>query len=167
MASKVYPNNLGDYFYHIDGILYWKSRELDRSGFNSKYANKEAGTFNGKYLQIKLNNEILAVHVVIFILENGYQPEMVDHKDLNKLNNNPNNLRPSDKYSNNQNSPKNSTNSSGYKGVYWESSKQRWRGTVYNHGKRHHAGYHLHLEDAIKSVKDLRVKLHGEFANHG
>lgn len=167
MASKRYPNNLKDFFYHEEGVLFWKPRSIDPSGFNKRYANKEAGTFNGKYLQVKLNQEVLAVHVIIFILENGYQPEMIDHKDLNKLNNHPTNLRASDKFSNNQNAPKNSANTSGHKGVSWDATKQRWRGTVYSKGIRYHAGYFDVLEDAAHAVSELREKLHGEFANNG
>jgi len=82
------------------GILVWKPRNFNSlfaNGWNTKYANKEAGVKNSTgYLCVSINQHKFLVHRVIWKLLNGTEPVIVDHIDGNRQNNKASNLRQAD-----------------------------------------------------------------------
>lgn len=90
--------------------------------------------------------------------------DIVDHISGNKLDNRRCNLRITDKKGNQRNQGLRVDNSSGYKGVYWDKSSQKWKAQITVDHKRISLGYHPTKEDAAKAYNDAASKLHGEFA---
>lgn len=69
------------------------------------------------YYNFDVEGKSYLVHRMIFLLEYGFLPDLVDHKDRDKLNNLPSNLREADKSLNMLNTELRADNKSGCKGV--------------------------------------------------
>ena len=82
---------------------------------------------NGGYLKVKFDGQLHLAHRVMWLYETGHWPrypkELVDHKDLNKLNNIFSNFRLTDHAGNQHNRPLNRNSSTGYKGVTLRNGK--------------------------------------------
>ena len=76
----------------------------------------------------------------------------VDHEDRNKLNNVPRNLRMVTGSVNCANSPKRRTNTSGYKGVYWNRRAEKWHARITKDYKRILLGYFTDIHAAARAV---------------
>ena len=107
-------------------------------------------------------------HVTIFIhnvLMNNQK--LIDHKDLNKLNNQRDNLRLADLTFNNANKHVNACKTifttSQYKGVDKHSSG-KWRATIKFRYKKIHLGLFTNEVDAAKAYNAKAIELFGEFA---
>jgi hypothetical protein len=87
----------------------------------------------------------------------------VDHRDGNGLNNRRVNLRIATRAQNgkNQRTPRN--NVSGFKGVYWDSRKSRWRAQITADGRTYRLGLHRNLEAAVAAYAEASKTFHGEF----
>ena len=98
---------------------------------------------------------------------NGDWPKSgLDHKDGDEKNNKINNLRLANQSENLFNTKKRSNNASGYKGVHWDKSRQKWMAFITAFKKRKHVGYYLTAEDAFTARYDAALRLHGEFARN-
>jgi hypothetical protein len=95
----------------------------------------------------------------------GVTISKVDHEDGDGLNNRRNNLRKATNTQNGCNRKKQLHGStSKYKGVCWNSKRQKWRGTIKLNGKAKHLGY-FHTEILAAQAYDVAAKnLHGAFA---
>ena len=121
--------------------------EIKNSGIVWKVGRNKgefAGTpDSGGYLQVDLrarfNNSscLVYVHQIVHMLDKGYVPNRIDHRDRNKLNNAPSNLRETSPSHNTLNSKMPETNTSGYKGVVFEKDRGKWRGKFTYLGKRY------------------------------
>ena len=164
-------------FEYRDGELYWKERpesDFDRpkhcASWNAQFAGKKAGFISdtrleNDYVRLGYKGKRYRVHRIIFAMHHGYYPKMVDHIDNNKSNNKIENLREADRSKNAFNTPANITNTSGYKNVYWEKQTNKWR-VSFRIGKERHLKRFTLLEDAVEYAKELREKLHGDYARH-
>lgn len=147
-------------------------------GYNiSKTRNKERKEVGGinltNYRTVKLtylgkNTEFL-VHRIIWTMHNGEIPEgkYIDHIDGNRLNNRIENLRVALQAQNRQNSGFQVNNTSGYKDVFWHKSLERWQVRVGKDGFQKHIGYYKCIEEANAAAIEARVRMHGQFVNHG
>jgi hypothetical protein len=128
------------------------------------FAHKRGNHFYAtrKYLnkQISMHRQIMGI---------GDLPIIIDHKDLNTLNNQKNNLRLSNKSQNNCNTKIRIDNTSNYKGVAPFRSRGKgplkWRSTISKDKKWYHLGYFKTPEEAAKAYNEAAIKYHGEFAN--
>lgn len=89
--------------------------------------------------------------------------EEVDHRDHDGLNNRKGNLRRCTTSENQRNTTKNKRNTSGYKGVTWDKSKNKWKASMQLNGKGKHIGHFKTPEEASTAYREVCMKLHGEF----
>ena len=120
------------------------------------------------YLVIHILGKLYKAHRLAWLYMTGKFPEgLIDHEDGNGLNNKFSNLRPATVFTNNQNSVRPITNSSGYKGVYPHKKNGTWIAQITYNKVQHYLGSFATPEAASEAVRAKRIELHGEFANHG
>lgn len=144
------------------GRLYWKVRVSPVAGRGD-----EAGTL-GKagYKVIQIKGRLYYAHRIIFAMINGRWPlDMIDHANLDRSDNRPENLRESDRAENMRNRERPSNNTSGIKGVSWCKRIGKWQAYIKAGGKREHLGFHDDLELAELIVSEARRVRHGMFAH--
>ena len=96
-------------------------------------------------------------------LENPDKKPDVDHIDQNPTNNNAKNLRWATSKNNQYNQGKRKDNSSGFKGVTFQKSRQKYCAKISINGKSKHLGLFESAEEAGQ-VYDAKAKqIHGEF----
>lgn len=104
---------------------------------------------------------------LVWLYVYGYFPEdNIYHIDGDKQNNRLINLKPANKSQTCQSKNKQSNNTSGFKGVSFCKSKERWRATIRVNKKLIHLGYFTCLEKAAQAYKEAAIKYFGEFARY-
>lgn len=87
----------------------------------------------------------------------------VDHRDGDGLNNRRCNLRIATAAQNNQNKRLGRHNTSGVKGVSWNTARGKWWAEVMAGGKVQRLGYFERFEDACAARVKAAMQAHGEF----
>lgn len=129
---------------------------------------KSDGTLAGNklasgYIIITLPDKTLEyAHRLAFKLMGEEVPELVDHINGIKDDNRWVNLRSSNKVDNACNAKLRDDNKTGYKGISWDSSRQRWRVSV-TYNKKTISKRFKHFDDAVECMEKLRKELHSEY----
>lgn len=89
----------------------------------------------------------------------------IDHINRNPLDNRRVNLRQATRSQNCVNSKLRVNNRSGYKGVSWDRSINKWRAQAYKNGKQIYLGVYDSIEEAVKVRKLKAIELYGKFIN--
>ncbi len=87
----------------------------------------------------------------------------VDHRDRDPLNNQRSNLRTATYSEQNMNQRVRLNNTSGHRGVYWESRRKCWRVCINYRKKQVHVGQFKDKQEAIAAYKAKALELYGEF----
>jgi hypothetical protein len=90
--------------------------------------------------------------------------KMIDHINVNPLDNRRENLRIATNQQNQYNTNKYKSNTSGFKGVSFKKQNQKFRAQIQINDKRKHLGYFATAAAAHECYKKAAVKYHGEFA---
>jgi len=128
------------------------------------YAQKQRNTFYAvRNVRVGLKQKIVKMHRLILGLDfdDGRQG---DHINMDTLDNRRANLRIAIHAQNQRNRGRNANNTSGYKGVYWNKQKKKWRAYIKVNGKQKYLGY---FDDPIKAARaydEAAKKHHKEFA---
>ncbi|HDG1722385.1 TPA: endonuclease, partial [Kluyvera ascorbata] len=77
------------------------------------------------------------------------------------------NLRGASRCQNVYNAEKTKRNKSGHKNVHWNNRSNKWDVQINADKRSFWGGSFSSLDEAVRECKSLRMKLHGEFANHG
>lgn len=118
------------------------------------------------YRQASYQGRQYPVHVLLWAMRTGTWPTQdIDHKNCDKGDNSPDNLRLVTHQQNMFNQPLSRANTTGYKGVRRQGVG--FAGVVQLGGKHHYTRRCATAEEAHQLVVALRVQLHGEYANHG
>lgn len=88
----------------------------------------------------------------------------VDHKNMDRLDNRRENLRPCTQSQNLANSKKRPHNTSGFKGVNWHTGTKAWAARIGVENKRIFLGYFNTAEEAAKAYDTAAKKYFGEFS---
>lgn len=116
---------------------------------------------NNQYYTIDIKRKKLKVHRLFFYHRHGYLPNLVDHKDRNRINNNIENLRELTKSENSRNADKMKTETtSKYKGVCWVNKRKRWEARVQVNGKSKFLGY-FKDEDEAGEIVNIKIREYG------
>jgi len=152
--------NLFDY---VDGALYWKNTTCPRlkNGERAGFVN-ETG-----YHKIKIKSKHYGEHQIVFLMFNGYLPKVLDHVNFIRNDNRIENLREVTTQENCINRSMYKNNKSGYKGVCYDKSKNKWVVTIQLNKKKKHIGYFEDVELADLVSQEAISKYHGKFANYG
>jgi len=150
-------------FYYDNGALV---RKITTG--SSASAGSRVGCSRGlKYPQVRVLSKGHSAHRIIYLLQQGWLPEQVDHINGDISDNRIENLRAATHAQNQQNRKLQSNNASGVKGVYFNKLQKQWVAQINHNKKRTHLGCFFNLEDAAAAVRQFREQHHGEFANHG
>lgn len=134
---------------------------------NSKVGDK-AGSLDIKsgYLKLTVDYKQTANHRVIWLYVYGYLPKYIDHINGNRNDNRLENLREVTVTENNRNKSISKNNKSGYNGISFDTSRNKWIVSIhFKEGLKHLGRFDL-LEDAIKVRKEAEIK-YGFHENHG
>jgi hypothetical protein len=153
----------------FSGILTWKilsATSRANIGFNNKCGGKVAGTIGAKgYIMIGIDKIYYLAHRVIWKMKTGIDPvDIIDHENTKRSDNRWLNLREAANGSNIQNSKLRKDNSSGIKGVHWDSQHKKWRAVISTNGQSQRLGRFSSIEEAANIISAARLQLHGEFA---
>jgi hypothetical protein len=149
-------------FAYVDGKLVRKvSIGSSKAGSIADY--KEP---NG-YLRVRVDGKRYAVHQVVFCMQHGYIPKMLDHINGVRDDNRIENLREADHSKNGYNTKTPLTNTTGFKNVQWVKHMNKWQVKLKVKKQNTVIGYFADLELAQLVATEARNKYHGEFANHG
>jgi hypothetical protein len=96
-------------------------------------------------------------------IENPENKTIVDHIDRNPLNNHYTNLRYVTASENQMNKSKQTNNTSGFTGVIWYKSRDKWRAQIMVDMKKIHLGYYSKISEAIASRKSAEIKYFGDY----
>lgn len=126
---------------------------------------KVAGALNAQgYVQVVYRYRFYRAHRLVFAFVHGRHPEgMLDHINGIRNDNRPENLREVDAFQNGANRGLGSNNTSGYKGVSWSKSENRWRANVKVRGKTYSIGSFLTREEAVEAYARAAAKLQGPY----
>jgi len=97
----------------------------------------------------------------------GKLPEdQIDHINGDPTDNRWENLRDVTNKENQMNRKLGSNNTSGFVGVYWDNSHDRWRSQIWHNSKKVNIGSFKNKQDAIEARKQANIK-YGYHENHG
>ena len=162
-ARVITQERLRYLFEYKDGALIWKRDTINtKAGDIAGGLNKASG-----YRSIGVDGVRYLLHRLIYLFHNNELPRCLDHIDCNPLNNHIENLRPTTHSQNQQNTKLRVDNKSGVKGVNWREDIGKYRTYISLKGKRILLGNFKDIKLAEKTVREARIKYHGEFANHG
>lgn len=115
----------------------------------------------GGYGQFWDGNRLVGAHRYAWEYEYGPIPDdlELDHKCHNPACCKLAHLRIATRKQNQENTRIRSDNTSGYRGVSWDSRSSRWRVQVRHYGRKHFAGYFADILEADKAARALRNEL--------
>ena len=114
---------------------------------------------------IRINGIIryITIHRYILGLIDVDRQFVVDHIDHNPKNNRRNNLRICSQSQNMMNTDLRPYNTSGVKGVFWNSERNKWMAIIWENNKKHFLGYFMQKEDAINARKEAEKMYFKEY----
>jgi hypothetical protein len=145
------------------GIFTWKVSTARRVSSGDVAVTKR----KDGYIQIKLNNELILSHRLIWIYMYGYLPKYIDHINGQRDDNRIINIREVSNQQNSLNSKISKNNTSGIKGVYWDKSRNKWTVRLSIDGKCKFFKRFDDIDLAKLVIEEVRNKYHGKYANHG
>jgi hypothetical protein len=122
-------------------------------------------SLSNKYAErtVRIGEKFKCIKMQYLVIDHVTEME-IDHIDHDRLNNTRDNLRTCTHVQNMQNTVRYSNNTSGYKGVYWEKCRKKWRALIKYDGKRKHLGYFDSVEDAALSYGKAAKLYFGEYS---
>ena len=143
------------------GLFIWRINRRGRAK-----AGTVAGADNGVgYIVIRLDGENHKAHrLAVFYMTGKWPIADTDHKNCKKSDNRWGNLRPATRSQNRANTNVRADNTSGFKGVVWDSKSSKWRAQTMVNGKRKYLGLFDKVEDAVGAYGAAVYGYFGPFA---
>lgn len=144
--------------------------DVDRicNAWNSRFSGKIASTVPSArgYLRVTVLGRRVYAHRVIYKIETGEEPEIIDHINGDTTDNRIENLRSVTQELNTKNAKLRTDNITGKPGVYWEKKTGKWRAYLNSGGKRTWLGRFDSLDQAL-SARERAECGFGFHQNHG
>ncbi len=135
-------------------------------GVSSFTAGSVAGCPQKDYHYIEINKRRISAHRIAWALHYGVWPSLpIDHINLDRFDNRIENLRLASVAENNRNRPKQSNNTTGYKGVTLHKKTGKFCAKIMANKVRYSLGYYETAEEAAEAYKKAALRLHGDFAH--
>lgn len=153
-----------------DNQLYWLDRSDINKGANTRLRFTNAFTCKNKsgYFHGRVNQKTYLAHRVIWALYyNEWPYGEIDHINGDRSDNRIENLRIATPSENRCNRGKQSNNTSGYKGVYFNKRNNSWYAEIRKSGTKKYLGSAKTPEEAYKFYTANLETHHGVFANSG
>lgn len=122
--------------------------------------NKYKWHFDGRYAARKPITGKIYLHKVILRVKSDKE---VDHINRNKLDNRKVNLREATHKENNANIKLLKTNTSGFRGICWDKSRELWTVGLYINNKRKYLGRFKILSEAIVIYRENALEHFGNY----
>jgi hypothetical protein len=139
LPSQDYLNNILSYDPET-GELHWRRREDRSKAWNTRYSEKAAGcryvnSTGARYVSINIDGRVYLAHRIIWKIVNGADPIAIDHINGDGQDNRLHNIRSTSLSNNQRNKRRHRNNKSGYCGVFYDRSKDRWSAYIRNNGR--------------------------------
>ena len=122
---------------------------------------------NAGYLRLRVDGKYWLAHRVVWAVVHGTLAQgEVDHKNGDRRDNRPDNLRLASRTGQMCNTAMMTNNTSGTKGLWYEARRGRWRGRI-NVNEEERSFFHKDKYTVIEWLNRTRQELHGEFACSG
>ncbi len=181
MTIKPTAEYLRECFREEGGKLFWRERPREHFklewcfiDWNRRFPGKEAGTRalsktrkdGSKYYVwlVCINDKSYCRYRVIWCMAHGCWAPMIDHEDMDSLNDRIENLRICTYAQNRSNSRKSSNNTTGFRGVTWVKSRKRWHSRIRINNTLVHLGYFRDPVEAHAAYAEAATRKFGEFA---
>lgn len=158
-----------------NGKLYWLTRPLSHFAtknacgvWNSKFAGHEAGyLLKDRWILCISGNYLMRYHIVWAFHKGEWPQQGIDHRNRNALDDRISNLRLCTQFQNVGNVGIAKNNTSGFKGVSWRKSRNKWIACIYREKKRIYLGSFDQPEEAHLAYAEAAKSQWGEFACNG
>ena len=160
-----YDQETGKLFYKQrtpEQYAYSKNPERAARAFNSRCAEKEAGTLNKEsgYLTVYVERRLFPAHRVAFAIHHGHWPKhVIDHINGNRADNRAENLRDVTNAENLRNRAYSPRGRSGEVGVYWNKRNKKWQARLYLKDRAPYFGDYDTVEEAAAVIAIARKAL--------
>lgn len=147
--------------------------EISNSGIvrNKTNGHIKKPTLNNGYYRVNLwkNNKDFKFYVHRLLgfafIPNPENKPNIDHINNITTDNRLENLRWCNQSENGMNEKISKNNTSGFKGISWDKSKNKWDVSIMINYKKTHLGRFASIEDAVNARRIASTKLFGEFQN--
>lgn len=138
---------------------------IGKLGTSGSMGKKTFGTIckSSGYSKISINKKAYYFHRIVFFYHTGLMPKYVDHINGNRADNRIENLREATSQENAFN--RTGLNTQGIKGIWFSKSENTWRAQIKIGPKRIQLR-NKNKEELIKTLKNKRKELHGNFARN-
>ncbi|MCT8345431.1 MULTISPECIES: HNH endonuclease [Photorhabdus] len=141
------------------GVFTW----LDNTRKGIRH-DRVAGSQSHGYITIAIDGKHYRAHRLAWLYVYGQWPvNMIDHINRVKSDNRIANLREATNEENQRNVEVGKKNKSGFKGVFWEPSRQKWKARTQMNKKKYTLGRFDRIEDAVAAYESFCQKHYGEF----
>ena len=161
LESKALKENLR---YDPETGHFWWTKP---GGVRRKISEPAGHLDESKYVKINFNGSVYRAHRLAFLFMGQEVPKQVDHINGIRNDNRWCNLRASCHFTNSFNKGKQPSNTSGYKGVSWDSKSGKWLAQISVRNKKICLGRYDDLETAYEVYCKSADKYHKEYANYG
>lgn len=166
MYNEIKLSTINELFYLDDSLLL-------RNKINRHLKNKDMhviGSLHKGYRVTSIRCKNFYVHRIIYQIYNNCELSgdvQIDHVDCDKENNHPKNLRIATASDNKTNTKIQANNTSGFKGVHFNTKMQKWISRLKRHGKVYYLGAFDDPTEAYLVYCTKNLELNGEFFNFG
>ena len=142
-------------FYNQDsGLFYWKeSRKRVKCG------DVAGGIKKNGYVYLMVNGRSYRAHRLAWFYIYGVFPvDQIDHINRNRQDNRIENLRLADSFVNARNKGVSKNNSSGFRGICWDSKNLKWKVKITVSGQDIAVGRFKEIQEAVLARKNAEIQ---------